>query len=96
MNEDGQGKLAEAMGLPWRPFLYTVDQVLGLFALPDDRKRTFFYYRGRTTFVKQRAHLEFINIALDNEKPEWRCDERELIRWMRFKGFRVSRATPRF
>ncbi len=76
--------------LPARPFLYTEDQVADILSLHIGTMRgKYAYYEGRTESRKQLDDIIFLNIAKDDQAPEWRCSERELLRWMKRKGFRV-------
>jgi hypothetical protein len=78
------------VNLPVRPFLYTLDQVgtilnLGLPAL----KRDYLYLSGRTPGVQPKDSILAINISRFDDRPEWRVEEREFVRWLKRKGFRV-------
>lgn len=79
----------ESVGLPARVFLYTIDQISVMLDLSEKViKDSYLFYEGRTVGTKRRDLILARNIAPDNEKPEWRVTERELIRWMKVKGFR--------
>lgn len=78
-----------AVGLPYRPFLFTVDQISVL--LDIDEKTIlakYLYFEGRSIGGRSRDLMIARNIAPPDDKPEWRIAERELVRWMRYKGFR--------
>lgn len=79
----------EAAGLPFRPFLYTVDQIAVLLNL-DERTilREYLYFEGRSIGTRSKQLMVARNISPPTKDPEWRIAERELVRWMRFKGFR--------
>lgn len=74
----------ERYGLPPRLFLYTVDQILDMLQMDDPRK--ILYYDGRSVGVPPRDRMMAKNVAPADEKPEWRVDEVEFIRWMRHKN----------
>lgn len=80
---------AEAIGLPARPFLFTIDQIATLLSL---RTETVFdkylFYVGRSTGVCPRDVLRAVNIAQQGSKPEWRVSERDFMRWLKVKGFK--------
>lgn len=77
------------VGLPPKPFLYTLDQIAFLLDLSEQQvKRSYIHYEGRSVGVCPRTHMVARNIAPPGERLEWRVAERELIKWMRFKGFR--------
>jgi hypothetical protein len=79
----------EAVGLPYRPFLYTVDQIAVLLDLdPKTVLANYLYFEGRSIGSRHKDLMVARNIAPRDQKPEWRVAERELVRWMRFKGFR--------
>lgn len=79
------------LNLPVRPFLYTLDQVATILSMTEASlvKSGYCFFTGR---VPGRAHMDelcFINLEADPKaKPNWRVEERELIRWMKRKGFR--------
>ena len=78
--------------MPVRPFLYTMDQVATLLQVNvRDLRAKMVWFRGRSTFAKDNHHLQAINIARPDEKPDWRIEERELLRWFGYKGYEVVR-----
>ena len=80
----------ESVGLPERPFLYTLDQISAMIEVPvKTLKISYIYHEGRSTGMYSTDLLRANNIAPRDEKPDWRVEERELIRWMRRKGFRA-------
>lgn len=89
-----QGKLeheaaAIKVGLPPRPFLYTLDQISVLLSIElSDFQKSYIYYENRSIGVRQRYLLAARNIAHPEDKPDWRVSERELVRWMRYMGYK--------
>lgn len=80
---------AEAVGLPPRLFLYTLDQVSTMLGVElPYLKNVYIYYEGRSIGIS-RDRLGARNIAPSGVTPEWRVSETELIRWFRFKRFKV-------
>lgn len=80
----------QKIGLPPRPFLYTVDQIATVLSVSVTTvKNTYLWYEERNIGVRPFAKLLAVNISPDGEKPEWRVAELELVRWLRFKGFKV-------
>ena len=81
----------ESVNLPVRPFLYTLDQVATLLSMTEQglKNKQLLFFQNRTPGVVSRDEILTINIALPDRKPEWRVEERELIRWMKRKGFTV-------
>jgi hypothetical protein len=77
----------EKMGLPFRPFLYTLSQIQDLLALED--LTPLLYYDSRTIGIHNPKTIRTINIMPDGVQPEWRVEEAELIRWMRHTGFKI-------
>lgn len=79
------------IGLPVRPFLYTLSQIATLLSMSEDMlHRRIIFYEGRSVHRRKPDELQFINIAKRDEKPAiWMCSEEELVRWARFKGFKV-------
>lgn len=80
----------ESVGLPPRPFLYTLDQISVILNISQsDVGRRYVYYEGRSTGARSVRLLVARNINPDPEdKPDWRVAERELIRWMKTMGFK--------
>lgn len=80
---------AQRRGLPPRPFLYTVDQLSVILQLSETiLHQQYLYHQGRDVGIKQKWHMETVNISPPDSKPEWRVRETELIRWMKHKGFK--------
>lgn len=80
----------ENLGLPLRVFLYTVDQIALMLGTTEvDVKRRYLHYEGREVVPRPHGKMLARNIADDGEKPEWRVAEPELVRWLRYKGFRL-------
>lgn len=86
---------AEKFGLPFRVILYTLDQVATMLQVSTTHlKRSYIHYEERSVGFRSHDRLSARNIAPDGEKPDWRVAEQELIRWLRYKGFKiVSRHT---
>lgn len=79
----------ESLGLPIRPFLYTLDQIATLVAVRETDLKYYIFYEGRSIGAPPKDFMRAINIALDGKHPQWRVAEQELCRWLKFKGFRV-------
>lgn len=79
----------DEIGLPYRPFLYTLDQIAQLLSLQmQSLTSTYIYFEGRSTGMMSRNLMLARNIAPPDQLPEWRIAERELLRWMKRKGFK--------
>ena len=86
----GRPSTPESVGLPRKPFLYTLDQISALLHIKiESLKVSYIWYEGRSTGTPTKHALKANNIAPINEKAEWRVEERELVRWMKVKGFRA-------
>lgn len=80
----------DEVNIPMRPFLYTLDQIAALLSVEVSAVRNrYLFYNGRSTGGKRKDLILAHNIAPDGLKPEWRVAERELVRWFRYKGFKV-------
>lgn len=77
------------LGLPLRPFLYTLDQIATLIELTDASLRRHVHYNRVSVGSRHPDKMLAHSIANEGEKPDWRVTERELIRWLRRKGFRL-------
>lgn len=79
---------AASVGLPPRPFLYTLDQIATILNLDISSVRSRYIYYDKRTVGKKSVHsIEAKNIAPPTDPPDWRVSERELVRWMKLKGF---------
>ncbi len=83
----------EKMGLPFRPFLYTLDQIQDMLMVND--LNPMLHFDKRSTGIHHNEHLKAINLAPEGCTPEWRVEEAELLRWMQFKGFHILRRSTR-
>lgn len=82
-------KQNKKVSLPYRPFLFTVDQISVLLDLDEKIiKREYIYFEGRSVGARFGHLLLARNIAPPDEPPEWRITERELVRFMRYRGFK--------
>lgn len=81
----------KALGLPPRPFLYTLDQIGVILSIEQTtlKRNGMLYFQGRQPGRPLPDELRCVNIASGiKDAPDWRVEERELIRWMKRKGFR--------
>lgn len=77
------------VGLPVRPFLYTLDQISMLIDVDEVQlKRTYVHFDGRSIGSAPRSKMLARNIAPPDATPDWRVVEREMIRWFKNRGFR--------
>lgn len=78
------------VGLPVRPFLYSLDQIANILDMDLARlKSVYIFYHGRTVGAARSDFLAARDIAPHGKGPEWRVSEKELVRWMKRIGFRV-------
>lgn len=90
--------MAEEIVLPIRPFFYTLDQLETLLNVSRPRLLTLLFFRGVSPGPHPPDRLLTVDISNDYvEKPDWRVEENELTRWLRYRGYQVKerRATPR-
>ncbi len=88
MSARGQAGDRQALRLPVRPFLYTLDQVGTILDITvESLIRDYLFLVGRTPGLQKPDEIAARNIAPATSKPEWRVEEREFIRWMKRKGF---------
>ena len=78
-----------SVGLPSRPFLYTTDQVCMMLAVSEGYLRLeYAHWEGLSIGIPSSDRIVFRNIAPRGASPQWRCSERELIRFLRYKGYK--------
>lgn len=92
---------SDKVGLPPRAFLYTLDQIAEMLSVSTRHIQTrYVYYDGLNVGVQPKKLLMARNIAPDYRPPshaepdghgkaEWRVAEAELIRWLKYMGFRI-------
>lgn len=79
-----------AIGLPPRPFLYTLDQIGDMLAMTPKELKRYVWFGDRDVGTRPKKALLAKNIALEtSDVPVWRVAEQELLRWLRASGFRV-------
>jgi hypothetical protein len=84
-------KEREKVGLPPKPFLYTLEQIAEFIAVsPATLRARYVYFDRRSPGAPPRDELLARDISGPDDDPEWRVAEGELIRWLRIKGFRVT------
>lgn len=78
-------------GLPYHPFFYTFEQIATMMNT-DQRnlERFMVHYKGRSVGAPKRDKIAATNLAPEGEVPIWRVEEKDLIRWMRFKGINFA------
>lgn len=88
--EPGRRPSPNQVGLPVRAFLFTIDQIATMLNVSEDQvKKKYLHYEGRALGARHPSKMLARNISPEGEKPEWRVAERELLRWMRARGFKV-------
>lgn len=82
---------SKEVGLPVRPFMFTLDQIAYLLDLTERKLRQdYIHYQGRSVGVCPKDKLLAVDISPeDAPRPEWRVAEKHLKRWMRFKGWKI-------
>lgn len=78
------------LNLPARPFLYTLDQIGVILSMTEAslKRSGHCFFTGRQPGRPLPDEIRCINIAQGHtDKPDWRVEEKELIRWMKRKGF---------
>lgn len=87
---DPTTRLADAVGLPPRYFLYTLSQISDMLSIHKQELGRVIWYDGRDLGEHDLDKMLARNIApLEAHQPMWRVSEPEVVRWMRHKGFRI-------
>lgn len=80
----------ESVGLPVRAFLYTLDQIATLLDMTQENlEAKHIFFEGRSAGSKRAAEMRAINLAPNGDKPDWRVQDAEFIRWLRHRGIRI-------
>lgn len=77
------------VGLPPRPFLYSLDQISTLLCIERSGLSSHIHFEGRSVGPCRPQRMLARDIAPPGERPDWRVAESELVRWCRLKGFRL-------
>jgi hypothetical protein len=85
----------ERVGLPPRPFLYTLDQIAALLNLSEHTICTrYIFYQNYTHGPHKPDKMLARNITREGAvhpnartKNDWRVSEQEFMRWMKRRGF---------
>lgn len=80
----------QTVGMPPVLFLFTLDQIATQLNIEQDSlMRTYLYYEGRSRGIMQRHMMRTVNIAPEEQDPDWRVTAREYVRWLKRMGFRT-------
>lgn len=82
-------KRRQEVGLPPRPFLYTLEQIYELLAINPKELEGMLYYDKRTLGVHRKSMMMVRNLARPDQEPIWRVADAELVRWLRAHRFRI-------
>lgn len=81
---------SDRVALPPRFFLYTLDQIAMMLGYSQKNlEATHIFYHGRSIGYPSPDKIQARNIAQPEDKPDWRVVDRELVRWMRRKGYKA-------
>jgi hypothetical protein len=81
---------AEKIGVPPRPFLYTLDQISVMTGISEHSLKTTHIFFEQRSIGRPSPHLMKARNINQNVRsnPDWRVLDREFVRWMKAKGFR--------
>jgi hypothetical protein len=82
-------KANKEVGLPLQTFFYTLDQISTMLNIKPERLREMTWFDRRMPGFPRRDFLLAHNMAPPDQVPEWRIADRELIRFLRVKGYKV-------
>ena len=78
----------QKIDLPTRAFLYTLDQLATLLAVPQATlEQKYLFFEGVDYGRRLKTVMVARNIAPKGSPPSWRVSEEELIRWAKAAGF---------
>lgn len=75
--------------LPARPFFFTVDQIATLTGLTMTQVRASMFRSGESIGIPPRDEMLAVNLAPCGDADEWRVEEKELLRWLRQRGYTI-------
>lgn len=76
------------VGLPIKPFFYTIDQISTLLSIEEASVQRWLFYEGRSVGICPKDRIKATNLAPRGETPVWRVLDKHFIQWLRFKGFK--------
>ena len=79
----------DAVGLPPQPFLYTLDQIAQMLSRTTKTVAKYLHFYGVSPGKCPEDKMSASNLASVGETADWRVADAELIRWLRYKGFKV-------
>lgn len=77
------------IGLPTRPFLYTLDQLEVILGMSPPQLRRELWLDRLQTGPQDLDKMKACNVSVEGKRVDWRVAEKELVRWCRRKGFKV-------
>lgn len=80
--------MRNSVGLPEKPFFFTLDQIGGFLEMDITTLRKVLFYQDRSVGLCPKDRIKCINMAAANETPEWRVLDRDFIGYLRYKGIR--------
>ena len=84
----------EQFDMPPKFFMYTIDQIATMFEVSVSAVKTsYLHYERRSVGAQPGDKMLARNIAPTGEKPEWRVSEREVVNYLRKRGFRIYNKT---
>lgn len=72
-----------------RPFFFTVDQIATLTGLSIQQVRAALFRSGESIGIQPRDEMLAVNLAPRGDADEWRVEEKELLRWLRHRGYSI-------
>lgn len=83
-------KESRAVGIPFKVFLYTLEQVADMLAVDvKSFSARYVHYDNRTPGRKKSDTFMARDISPLGEKPDWRIADNEVLRWFKSKGYKL-------
>lgn len=84
----------QSVGLPPVIFLFTTDQLASMLNISETHlMNTYLYYAGRSSGIKASHQMDAVNIAPADERPDWRVNVSEFVRWCKRRGIKIQTMT---
>jgi len=79
-----------SVGLPPLVFMFTLDQVAAMLQVGEAKlKQHYLYYAHRSVGLQTPDQMYAVNVAPDGLPAEWRISQKEFVRFVKKKGFRL-------
>ncbi len=85
----------DELRVPIRQFMFTIDQLASMLGCAESTVKKYLWFDGMSTGKPGPKRMKALNLADRGERPDWRVQEEEYIRYLRACGIRITYGGPR-